>query len=273
MNIDTLQHTIVNGLEDLKAHDIAIFDTAHLSRMFDRVIIASGASNRHTRALAMDAGEWTLVDCADAVLHIFLPALRQYYRLEEIWGEGLMRAEQAPSRSGGGDPAASPSFYRRLLNKLPVRTELKPVQLRVTAILCQQFRMRALFDNAACIEYQNPVGALGGCQAVRDDEGRAAPHQPLKGGLDMTLRLRIERRSRFVQYQHRRVLVNRARNRKPLPLAAGEPHPIMADECIYPVGQGADFVHQIGCRKRALHPLPVNRLCPVSDICGDRVIE
>src|SRR5260363_384036 len=58
----------------------------------------------------MDAGEWTLVDCADAVVHIFLPALRQYYRLEEIWGEGLMRAEQAPSRSGGGDPAASPSF-------------------------------------------------------------------------------------------------------------------------------------------------------------------
>src|SRR5260364_181216 len=57
MNIDTLQHTIVNGLEDLKAHDIAIFDTAHLSRMFDRVIIASGASNRHTRALAMRVRE------------------------------------------------------------------------------------------------------------------------------------------------------------------------------------------------------------------------
>src|SRR5260364_209159 len=115
MNIDTLQHTIVNGLEALKAHDIAIFDTAHLSRMFDRVIIASGASNRHTRALAMrvrekdkaaggeirgvqgmDASEWTIGDCAAEVVHISLPALRQYYRLEEIREEGLMRAEQPP---------------------------------------------------------------------------------------------------------------------------------------------------------------------------------
>lgn len=105
MNIGTLQHTIVDGLEDVKAHDIEIFNTAHLSRMFDRLVIASGTSNRHTRALAMhvrekvkaagfevcgmegmDAGEWVLINCADIVVHIFLPELRQYYRLEEIWG-------------------------------------------------------------------------------------------------------------------------------------------------------------------------------------------
>lgn len=127
MNIDTLQRTIVNGLEDVKAHDITIFNTTHLSRMFDRVIIASGTSNRHTCALAMhvrekvkviggeirgmegmDAGEWVLVDCTDIVVHIFLPALRQYYRLEEIWGEGAPRAEQAPARSDGGDLAVRP---------------------------------------------------------------------------------------------------------------------------------------------------------------------
>ncbi|TAK99154.1 MAG: ribosome silencing factor [Aquabacterium sp.] len=106
MDIRKLQSTIVDGLEDVKAQDIVVFNTEHLSPLFERVIIATGSSNRQTKALASsvrqavkaagfqvmrsegeDNGEWIIVDCAAAVVHIMQPAIRQYYQLEEIWGE------------------------------------------------------------------------------------------------------------------------------------------------------------------------------------------
>ncbi len=89
----------------MKAQHIAVFNTEHLSSMFERVIIASGTSNRQTKALAAsvrdsvkgrgmqvlstegeDNGEWIIVDCGAAVAHIMQPAIREYYHLEEIWG-------------------------------------------------------------------------------------------------------------------------------------------------------------------------------------------
>jgi len=106
MDIRKLQRAIVDGLEDVKAQDIVVFNTEHLSPLFERVIIATGSSNRQTKALAasvrdavrsaglqvmrtegQDNGEWIIVDCAAAVVHIMQPAIRQYYQLEEIWGE------------------------------------------------------------------------------------------------------------------------------------------------------------------------------------------
>ncbi len=105
MDIKKLQRAIVDGLEDVKAQHIAVFNTEHLSSMFERVIIASGTSNRQTKALAAsvrnsvkargmpvmstedeDNGEWIIVDCGAAVAHIMQPAIREYYHLEEIWG-------------------------------------------------------------------------------------------------------------------------------------------------------------------------------------------
>jgi ribosome-associated protein len=105
MDIKKLQRVIVDALEDVKAQDIEVYNTVKLSDMFERVIIASGTSNRQTRALAMsvreavktnggdvismegqDTGEWVLVDCNDAIVHIMQPAIRQYYNLEELWG-------------------------------------------------------------------------------------------------------------------------------------------------------------------------------------------
>ena len=105
MNITKLQRLIIDALEDVKAQDIQIFNVTQLTSLFDRVIIASGTSNRQTRALAAsvrekvkeaggeilstegeDTGEWVLIDCGDAVVHIMQPAIRAYYRLEEIWG-------------------------------------------------------------------------------------------------------------------------------------------------------------------------------------------
>ncbi|MBL8351172.1 MAG: ribosome silencing factor [Burkholderiaceae bacterium] len=105
MDIRKLQRAIVDGLEDVKAQDILVFNTEHLSPLFERVIIATGTSNRQTKALASgvresvkaaglpvlategaDNGEWIIVDCGAAVAHIMQPAIRDYYRLEEIWG-------------------------------------------------------------------------------------------------------------------------------------------------------------------------------------------
>ncbi|MFT4068713.1 ribosome silencing factor [Paraburkholderia sp.] len=121
MDIRKLQRVIVDALEDVKAQDIKVFNTTHLTSLFDRVIVASGTSNRQTKALASsvregvkeaggeiistegeDIGEWVLVDCGDAIVHILQPALRQYYNLEEIWGDKPVRIKlSSPSPFGG----------------------------------------------------------------------------------------------------------------------------------------------------------------------------
>ncbi len=109
-DVQKLQRIIVDGLEDVKAQDIVVFDTEALSALFERVIIASGTSNRQTKALASSVrdavreagfpkpriegeenGEWIIVDCGAAVVHIMQPAIRQYYHLEELWGETPVR--------------------------------------------------------------------------------------------------------------------------------------------------------------------------------------
>jgi ribosome-associated protein len=112
MDIRKLQRAIVDGLEDVKAHDIRVFNTEHLSPLFERVIVASGTSNRQTKALASsvresvkkrglqvlrtegeDNGEWIIVDCGAAVVHVMQPAIRQYYNLEELWGDKAVRVK------------------------------------------------------------------------------------------------------------------------------------------------------------------------------------
>jgi len=119
MDIKKLQRAIVDGLEDVKAQHIAVFNTEHLSSMFERVIIASGTSNRQTKALAAsvrdavksrgmqvlstegeDNGEWIIVDCGAAVAHIMQPAVREYYHLEEIWGGKAVKMKVGEVKTG-----------------------------------------------------------------------------------------------------------------------------------------------------------------------------
>ncbi len=109
-DIQKLQRAIVDGLEDVKAQDIQVFDTEHLTALFERVIVASGTSNRQTKALASSVrdavreagfpkpriegesnGEWIIVDCGQAVVHVMQPSFREYYHLEELWGEKPVR--------------------------------------------------------------------------------------------------------------------------------------------------------------------------------------
>jgi ribosome-associated protein len=133
-DIQKLQRTIIDGLEDVKAQNIAVFDTEHLSALFERVIIASGTSNRQTKALAASVrdavrdagfvkpriegetnGEWIIVDCGAAVVHIMQPNFRQYYNLEELWGEKPVRL-----KFGAAKPAAKEIAK-------PVKAATKPV--------------------------------------------------------------------------------------------------------------------------------------------------
>ncbi len=115
MDIFKLQRAVVDALEDVKAQDIRVYNTTHLTSLFDRVVIASATSNRQTRALASsvsdkakslgipivalegeETGEWVLVDIGDIVVHIMQPAIRAYYNLEEVWGGRIVRMKLLP---------------------------------------------------------------------------------------------------------------------------------------------------------------------------------
>lgn len=149
MDIRKLQRVIVDALEDIKGQDIRVFNTSGLSDMFDRVVLASGTSNRQTRALASsvsekvkeaggtvvsmegaDGGEWVLVDCGDAVVHILQPAVRDYYNLEEIWGGKSVRLKSAAPASTAAKAGAAPAAKRATAKKSRSATPRKTVRRR-----------------------------------------------------------------------------------------------------------------------------------------------
>ena len=137
MEIKKLQSLVIDALEDVKAQEIRVFDTSHLTSLFDRIVMASGTSNRQTKALASSVrdkvkenggnilsvegegtGEWVLVDLGDMVVHIMQPAIRAYYRLEEIWGEKEVKfgaAKRVSPRTAESDETAAPKKVSRHL--------------------------------------------------------------------------------------------------------------------------------------------------------------
>jgi len=149
MDIRKLQRAIVDGLEDVKGQNIVVFNTEHLSPLFERVVIASGTSNRQTKALAASVrdavkgrglgptrtegeenGEWIIVDCGAAVVHLMQPDIREYYHLEELWGEKpvKLKLENAVTRlvkASEPEPVA-----RKVAKKAPAK---KAVATKSTA--------------------------------------------------------------------------------------------------------------------------------------------
>ena len=167
-DIQKLQRAIVDALEDVKAQEIQVFDTEHLSSLFERVIIASGSSNRQTKALAAsvrdkvrnagfgkpriegeDNGEWIIVDCGQAVVHVMQPTIRTYYNLEEIWGGTPVRLKfgapkpvaaadvkshirstdakkAAPKKAAAKKTEAQPAAKPKVALKAPAKTAAKP---------------------------------------------------------------------------------------------------------------------------------------------------
>jgi ribosome-associated protein len=154
MDIKKLQSLVVDALEDVKGQDIALFDTTNLTSLFDRIAVVSGTSNRQTKALAAsvrdkvkgaggdvvglegeDTGEWVLVDLGDMIVHIMQPAIRQYYRLEEIWGEKPVKLGAAKRKSTveGLEAAAAPKTKGKHLAANQEQPEAKPVNERKPA--------------------------------------------------------------------------------------------------------------------------------------------
>ncbi len=160
MDIRKLQRAIVDGLEDVKAQNISVFNTEHLSPLFERVIIASGTSNRQTKALAASVrdcvrargmqvlrtegegtGEWIIVDCGAAVVHVMQPGIREYYHLEELWGDKPVRMKsEGPATKGlpkaaSAAPTAEPAAKSRAgeHKKSPARAPARPTRTAVSA--------------------------------------------------------------------------------------------------------------------------------------------
>jgi ribosome-associated protein len=133
MDIRKLQKIAVAALEDIKAEDIEVINTSKLTALFDRIIVASGNSNRQTRALARsvhdkvkeaggevygmegdDSGEWVLIDLGDIVVHVMLPAARAYYNLEELWQAAPKRTKGSPAEQpADATPTKTPAARRR----------------------------------------------------------------------------------------------------------------------------------------------------------------
>jgi len=139
-----LQRAIVDGLEDVKGQDIRVFNTEHLSPLFERVVVASGTSNRQTKALASSVrdavreagfpkpriegeenGEWIIVDCGAAVAHIMQPAIRTYYHLEEIWGDKPVRLKFGAPKPATAEPEPQPAAKKTAARKAPAKTAAK----------------------------------------------------------------------------------------------------------------------------------------------------
>ncbi|MBP6553565.1 MAG: ribosome silencing factor [Vitreoscilla sp.] len=105
LDLQKMVDVAVNALEDVKAKDIVVLDVSKKTSLFQRMIVASGDSNRQVKALVSnvavdlkeqgfeiistegtDSGEWALVDAGDVVVHVMLPAVRDYYDIEALWG-------------------------------------------------------------------------------------------------------------------------------------------------------------------------------------------
>jgi ribosome-associated protein len=125
MRLDKVTRAAFDALEDIKARDIQMFDVKKMTAIFDKVIVATGDSNRQCRALANHVqervkaaggkiygiegertGEWVLVDIGAAVIHIMQPAIRQYYNLEELWAPPPKLAK-VPKTAKAPKPAAA----------------------------------------------------------------------------------------------------------------------------------------------------------------------
>lgn len=125
---------VIDALEDIKARDIKLINVTKLTSVFDYIAVASADSSRQTKALArnvMDkvresggwiygtegeaSGEWVLVDCGDVVVHVMQPAVREHYKLEELWGEGKVEFPKPPRAK----PAPKPP------EKKPVKVAVK----------------------------------------------------------------------------------------------------------------------------------------------------
>ncbi|MCA3237290.1 MAG: ribosome silencing factor [Curvibacter sp.] len=206
-DIQKLQRAIVDGLEDVKAQDIQVFNTEKLSPLFERVVVASGASNRQTKALAAsvrdavrdagfskprmegeDNGEWIIVDCGQAVVHIMQPAIRQYYHLEDLWGESPVRikfgadkpvAKVVPKKAEQAKPTSlkrSSAAKKGSAEAFPSRAQ----QQKAAAKAAGSATRKSAAGNTTALEAAEPAPKVVRVNAPKPAAKKAAAKTPAK---------------------------------------------------------------------------------------------
>lgn len=119
MQVEALRDLVVTVLEDMKAKDITVIDVRGKTSVTDIMIIASGTSDRHVKAMAetvafkskeageaplgsegVEQGEWALVDLNGVVVHVMLAKVRDFYQLERLWKMDIVETERAADNSG-----------------------------------------------------------------------------------------------------------------------------------------------------------------------------
>src|SRR5260221_2661959 len=160
----TLSAVVIDALEDIKARDIQLVNVSRIPSVFDYIAIASAASKRQTKALANNvvtkvkeagydiigtegegSGEWVLVDCGDIVVHIMQPAVREYYKLEELWREGKLefpRPKSAKPMPKADVAASTPAKTRKVTAKNSTRATVSATAAKAktdaTSVMCTQ---------------------------------------------------------------------------------------------------------------------------------------
>ena len=197
-DVTKLQRAIVDGLEDVKAQDIQVFNTEHLSPLFERVIVASGTSNRQTKALAAsvrdavkeagfskpriegeDNGEWIIVDCGPAVAHIMQPAIRQYYRLEELWGDTPVRLKLGAAKPEAAAKKKAPAKKAAAEAAMPAR---KPGKPKVAAVAAKAAEAKPKAAAKKAPASKTPASKTAGSAAAKAPAAKkpAAKKAPVK---------------------------------------------------------------------------------------------
>jgi ribosome-associated protein len=225
-NIQKLQRAIVDGLEDVKAQDIQVFDTEHITSLFERVIIASGTSNRQTKALAASVrdavreagfgkpriegeenGEWIIVDCGSAVAHIMQPTIRQYYHLEELWGDkpvklklgavapqakasraaALAAAEAEVAQAPGGRTAARTIARNAARKAGRASGEPAPASAKTSKSAAKPAARKAPAKSASAADVKAPVAKRAPAKTAAKTAAKPAVKAPAKTAAPKTL--------------------------------------------------------------------------------------
>ncbi len=195
MDIRKLQRVIVDGLEDVKAQNIVVFNTEHLSPLFERVIVASGTSNRQTRSLAAsvrdavksagepaprtegeDNGEWIIVDCGAAVVHVMQPAIREYYHLEELWGDKPVRMKIGAAPPARLVKAGAPVAEERRASPRRASASTPPAEERRTSQ--RRAKAGAPVEERRAPPRRASAGASPAAKAPARRNAPAAPPRP-----------------------------------------------------------------------------------------------
>ncbi|MCC5860345.1 MAG: ribosome silencing factor [Gammaproteobacteria bacterium] len=117
MQSEEIKDLVLAALDDAKGEQVRVLDVRELTSITDWMVVVSGRSDRHVKALSdavlerardigvrpigvegQRGGEWVLVDFADVLVHVMLPRIREFYNLEKLWDIGKTAVTASPGR-------------------------------------------------------------------------------------------------------------------------------------------------------------------------------